>query len=237
MIWIVDDAADFRFLFSQTLLGAGYRVAECQNGREALHRLRAGTPDLVILDVQMPELDGWKTLEQLRHRGYTQPVMMITSVNDVDSRVRGLDGGADDYLGKPCAPAELLARVGALLRRAPARPLPGEGILHLGDARIDLAAKTATKGKVPLRLTRTDYAVLTLLGAQPGRPVSRDLILQRVWEGQAGGSKALDTHLWRLRGKLGDTGTEARWIQNVPAIGYMIPADAVAKNANAPAKP
>ena len=223
-IWIVDDSPEIRFVFRRTLMDGGYEVFEWGNGFDALEQLRDGSPDLIILDVSMPQMDGWKTLRELRQRGYAQPVLMITAVNDVDSRVRGLDNGADDYVGKPCDGHELLARVGALLRRAPPASTVNGRILQLGDARIDLAARTATKAKKDLKLTRTDYLLLTLLNEHRGTPVSRDLILQRVWEGQAGGSHAFDTHIWRLRRKLGDSSEEPRWIRNVPGIGYVLEA-------------
>ena len=221
-IWIIDDSPEIRYVFRRTLLEVGYQVAEWADGYEALQQLRNDSPDLIILDVTMPKIDGWKTLRELRQRGYTQPVLMITAISDVDSRVRGLDNGADDYVAKPCEISELLARVAALLRRAPPVSKTKGEVLQLGDAHIDLGARTATKAKQELKLTRTDYLLLSLLNEHRGKPVSRDLILQRVWEGQAGGSHAFDTHIWRLRRKLGDTTDEPRWIRNVPGIGYVL---------------
>src|SRR5687768_15661900 len=120
-ILVVDDDADVRALFKAALVRAGYDVTECGDGLEALERMQQEPSDLIILDVEMPRLNGRRTLTELRRRGFAQPVLMITHLNDVDSRVRGLEEGADDYLGKPCVPAELLARVHALLRRAGTR--------------------------------------------------------------------------------------------------------------------
>lgn len=208
-------------MLSQTLIKAGYRAIECRDGVEALDRLATEAPDLVVLDVEMPGLDGWKTLEELRARGFTQPVLMFTHVNDAESRVRGLELGADDYLGKPCTVAELLARVRTWLRRAP--PKSGtKAELRFNDVMVDLDRKVATKAGVPLQLTRTDYALLALLHERIGEPVSRELILRRVWKSTASSPHVLDTHLWRLRRKVGDNGDEPQWIKNVPGIGFVM---------------
>jgi DNA-binding response OmpR family regulator len=222
-IWIVDDDPSIRLSFGRILREAGYGVAECEDGLVALGRLKSESPALIVLDVDMPRFDGWQTLEKLRRQGCARPVLMLTNVSHVDSRVRGLENGADDYLGKPCEPKEFLARVRALLRRA-APANAGDAPLRFGDVNIDLANKTATSAGSPLRLTRTEYALLTVLRENLGKPVSREAILKRVWAGQSGYSHALDNHVWRLRKKVGDTGEEPRWIQNVSGIGYVMTA-------------
>ena len=223
-ILIVDDEPAIREVFAVALAGAGYAVATCPDGQAALDYLRDRPVRLVLLDVDMPVLDGWATLAALRRLGFRPPVIVVSHIHDPDSRIRGLDTGADDYLGKPCAVPELLARVRAVLRRAePAAPAP---LLQLGDVVIDLAAHTATRAGVPVRLSRTDFALLSLLHEHAGTPVPRALILQRVWDGASGSSHALDTHIWRLRRKLGDDATNPRWLRNVPALGYVLhPAD------------
>jgi DNA-binding response OmpR family regulator len=213
-------------MLSKTLAKAGYRAVECSDGNEALERLASETPDLVLIDVEMPGLNDWKTLEELRARGVTLPVLMFTQVNDVDSRVRGLESGADDYLGKPCTAAELLAKVKAWLRRAPPRSPAGRKLLQFQDVAIDLERKSATKSGEPLRLTKTDYALIALLHEHVGEPVRRDVILRRVWNDTTGNFHVLDTHLWRLRKKIGDTADEPQWIRNVPGVGYMMVATA-----------
>jgi two-component system, OmpR family, response regulator MprA len=186
-----------------------------------LERLKLEEPMLIILDVDMPGLDGWRTLAELRRGGCTQPVLMFTHAEDTDSKVRFLQAGADDYIGKSADSRELLARIGALLRRA--GPPPGKITpLVFGDLRIDLEHRTATKGSAPMKLTRTDYALLRLLRANEGRPVSREQIIATIWGGKSGNSHALDTHLWRLRKKLGDTAEEPRLIHNVAGIGYVM---------------
>ncbi|HZZ20415.1 MAG TPA: response regulator transcription factor [Opitutaceae bacterium] len=224
-IWLVDDDPDVRFIFERTLATAGFRVSAFEDGEAALAQLKTINPALVVLDVNMPGFDGWKTLRELRRRSYSNPILMLTSVDDPDSRVRGLDAGADDYLGKPCTHAEFLARVRALLRRVPHKRLPPSHFLNFGGITVDLEAKTATRNGAPVRLTRTDYSLLTVLWEQIGKAVPRDKILGRVWEGQGGGSHALDTHLWRLRKKLGDDSDPPEWIQSQAGVGYRLSPD------------
>jgi two-component system response regulator MprA len=220
-ILLVDDDPDVRAQFAAALSQVGYQVAHCEDGMSALECLAAENPALIILDVEMPRMNGWKTLAELRRRKCPQPILMVTHVNDVDSRVHGLDTGADDYIGKPCTAGELQARVRALLRRAPGttkRP----SVLHFGPTVVDLDKKSATRDGEPVRLTRTEYALLELLCENLGKPVSREQINLRVWGGQQSSSHTLDTHLWRLRQKLGDTDDEPRWIRNLPAIGFVL---------------
>jgi two-component system, OmpR family, response regulator MprA len=225
-ILLVDDDPVVRRAFRRALTSVGYEVSECEDGAEALERIQVVAPALIILDVDMPRMDGWKTLAELRRRSWTQPVLMVTHVDDVDSRVRGLDSGADDYISKPCSAPELLARTRALLRRAaPQRAVTA--MLRFGDVLVDVARKTATSGSGELRLTRSEYALLTCLLENIGAPVSREAIFERVWGGKAGNSHTLDTHLWRLRKKLGDASDKPQWICNHAGVGYSLAAEVV----------
>ncbi len=174
-----------------------------------------------LLDIDMPRRDGWSTLKELRARGHTQPIVMLTQMNDVQSVVRGLEAGADGYMGKPYNPVELLARVRALLRRA--TPAKGSRRLRAGGTEVDLESRAARKDGGALKLTRTEFQLLELLHENLGKPVTRDVIVMRIWSGRKGSSQALDTLVWRLRRKLGDTSNESRWIQNLPGIGYVMP--------------
>lgn len=221
-LWVIDDNPDVRASFIYALTKEGYQVVEFQNGGDALAQLEAQPPAMIILDVDMPVLDGWQTLQELRRRGCFQPVLMVTGTNDVGSRVKGLELGADDYIGKPCESSELIARVRALLRRTSSPFQPAVKLLVRGDVKIDLDRKTATRGDERLALTRTDFALLKLLSENKGAPVSRETILRDVWKARSGNSHALDTHLWRLRKKLGDTNDASQWIQNIPGIGFMM---------------
>lgn len=226
-ILIVDDDPAVRSAFNNALTRAGYDVSECEDGLAALERVQGEAPTLIILDVEMPRLDGWKTLAELRRRGCVRPVLMVTHVADVGSRVRGLDSGADDYLAKPCDAPELLARIRAILRRSSSSMQTAAAPLRFGNVAVDLERKTAMRDMTPLRLTRTEYALLALLTEHLGTPVSRELIVERVWGGKEGNSHTLDTHLWRLRKKLGDTGDKPRWILNHAGIGYTLSAETV----------
>jgi DNA-binding response OmpR family regulator len=223
-ILVVDDDADVRAAFRRSLLHAGYAVIECENGREALEREPLEQPVLIILDIDMPELDGRKTLAELRRRGCSRPVLIVTHIDDEASRVDGLELGADDYIGKPCSAAELVARVRAVLRRYKAGDIAAP-TLRFGDVVVDLENKMAVSGTTLIRLTRTEFALLALLREHIGRPVSRERIIARVWGGKIGNSHALDTHLWRLRKKLGDTSEAPRWILNQSGIGYTMAAE------------
>jgi two-component system response regulator MprA len=225
-IMLVDDDPQIRIVFNRALTRAGFRVVECSDGSEAVERVPREAPALIILDVDMPRLNGWKTLAELRRQVNTPPVLMLAHMSDLASRVRGLDAGADDYLGKPCDVAELVARVRALLRRTQPRTASGR-LLQFGDLVVDLEQKTASRGGTPVRFTRTEYALLDLFRDHAGKPVSRDLMLERLWGSHSGNSHTVDTHLWRLRRKLGDTGENPRWLQNFPGIGYRLTWDAV----------
>lgn len=227
-ILVVDDDRAVRALFTSVLVNAGYEVAESGDGMDALERVQREKPDLILLDVDMPRLNGRKTLVELRRRGCAQPVLMITHLNDVDARVGGLEDGADDYLGKPCVPAELLARVRALLRRAGGRV---GGRMKFGDLVIDLERKTAMRDGKAVRFTRTEFALLELLRRHAGKPVSRQLMIEHIWGTRTMETHTIDTHLWRLRRKLGDVGGEARWLRNAPGIGYVLAAEATSESA------
>lgn len=218
-ILVVDDDPAIRSLFAKALTTAGFDTRESEDGVSALEQATSHPPSLIVLDVEMPRMNGWKTLAELRRRGCAQPILMITHVDDVDSRVHGLETGADDYIGKPCLPAELIARVKALLRRS---PLASSRRLRFGDVVVDLDGKKAERAGQPLRVTRTEYALLELLFRNAGKPVSREAMLEHLWGARSDTSHTIDTHLWRLRKKLGDAGDTPRWIQNVAGFGYVL---------------
>jgi two-component system, OmpR family, response regulator MprA len=220
-ILLVDDEPEVRGLFKRVLTHAGYGVTECPDGADALEAVTRDAPALIVLDVEMPRQDGWKTLAQLRRSGCTQPILMITHVSDVDSRVQGLELGADDYLAKPCEPAELLARVRALLRRS-SGIRQSTTTLRFGEVVIDLERKVATRADQPVRLTRTEFSLIAILAETPGRPVTREKLLERLWGASSGRSHTVDTHLWRLRKKLGNGAADLPWIKNLPGMGYVL---------------
>jgi DNA-binding response OmpR family regulator len=235
-ILVVDDESEVRTAFRLALTRAGYRVIECDNGEDALATFRQECPALIILDVDMPRRNGWETLEEIRRVAHGQPILMITDVNDVSSRVRGLTTGADDYVGKPCTASELVARVKALLRRVPPAPRVISR-LTLGPTSVDLERKVVERNGAVLRLTRTESQLLTLLVRRPGVPVTKDEIIQAVWDGREGCEHTLDTHVWRLRRKLDDVTEPPRYLLNHPGIGFSLQAESLSGPGSISTKP
>lgn len=224
-ILIVDDCDLHRPVCAQVLRVAGYQVTEAVDGLDGLRRWAEKPADVVILDVDMPRMDGWSALARLRGEGFSGPVLMFSASVSVESRVRGLAEGADDYICKPCDHRELLARVHAALRRhRPAAPvrLP---VLHFGDTTVDLARGSATNRTGELRLTRTELALLALFARHEDRMLTRGFILHEVWgyDGELP-TRTVETHIYRLRHKLGDSAEAPRWILTVPG-GYRMVCD------------
>ena len=218
---VVDDDPDVRDSLRRALGYAGYAVATAVNGADALASVSRSPVDLIILDVLMPMLDGFDTCRALRERGNATPVIVLTARDAVDDRVAGLEAGADDYLVKPFALRELLARVNALLRRAQ----PVRDVLGYADLTVDLTARTVTRGGAPLALTKIEFALLELLLRNAEQVLSYDVILDRVWGyGDAPASNALQVFVGFLRRKLEENG-HRRLVHNVRGIGYVLRAD------------
>ena len=218
---VVDDDPDVRDSLRRALGYAGYAVATAANGADALASVSRSPVDLIILDVLMPMLDGFDTCRALRERGNATPVIVHTARDAVDDRVAGLEAGADDYLVKPFALRELLARVNALLRRAQ----PVRDVLGYADLTVDLTARTVTRGGAPLTLTKIEFALLELLLRNAEQVLSYDVILDRVWGyGEAPASNALQVFVGFLRRKLEENGRR-RLVHNVRGIGYVLRAD------------
>ena len=215
---VVDDDPDVRDSLRRALGYAGYAVATAVNGADALASVSRSPVDLIILDVLMPMLDGFDTCRALRERGNATPVIVLTARDAVDDRVAGLEAGADDYLVKPFALRELLARVNALLRRAQ----PVRDVLGYADLTVDLTARTVTRGGAPLALTKIEFALLELLLRNAEQVLSYDVILDRVWGyGEAPASNALQVFVGFLRRKLEENG-HRRLVHNVRGIGYVL---------------
>lgn len=222
-ILVVEDDEVVRASIGEVLRRADYRVLEAENGEMALNLLRDEQPDLVIMDVSMPQLGGLAALEIIRQRGDTLPVLMLSGHGEVDHRLRGLGLGADDYMAKPFDHRELLARVAALLRRGQLRGNNKPRWLRHKDISIDLVAKRAERAGKPLPLTATEYSILEVLAQNSGEPISRERLLDLVWGYTfAPATRTVETHIWRLRKKLGDSADESGWIQNVQGAGYVL---------------
>jgi two-component system response regulator MprA len=225
-ILVVDDEAAVRDALSRTLRFEGYQVAVANDGVAALEALRTLDPDLVLLDVMMPRLDGLATCRRLRADGNVVPVLMLTAADSVGDRVAGLDAGADDYLVKPFALQELLARIRALLRRSSLAD-GGEagregGVLRYGDLSLDPLTREVQRGDRQVRLTRTEFAILEVFLRHPRQVLSRPVLFEQVWGYDFGAtSNSLDVYLGYLRRKL-ESGGEKRLLQTVRGIGYVL---------------
>ncbi|MDQ6928248.1 MAG: response regulator transcription factor [Actinomycetota bacterium] len=222
-ILVVDDEPAVRSSLQRTLVQAGYEVALASDGREALAAIGDAEPDAVVLDVMMPGLDGIEVTRRLRRMGDQTPVLLLTARQDVSDRVAGLNAGADDYLTKPFALEELLARVRALLRRSVALPDgDAQSDLQVEDLAIDLVAHRATRRERPLDLTRTEFSLLELFMRNPGRVLSRSHIYEQVWGYDFGpSSNSLDVYVGYLRRKT-EAGGEPRLVQTVRGVGFVL---------------
>jgi two-component system response regulator MprA len=219
-ILVVDDERAVRESLRRALELEGYRVELAEDGEEALERLGTAPPDAAILDVLMPGIDGLEVCRRLRADGNALPVLMLTARAEVDSRVAGLDAGADDYLPKPFALAELLARLRALLRRA------GNGddadVLRFSDLELDLGTREVRRGARAIDLTRTEFALLELFLRNPRQVLTRSIIFERVWGYDFGPtSNSLDVYIGYLRRKTEDGGAP-RLIHTIRGIGYAL---------------
>ncbi|MFT3780415.1 MAG: response regulator transcription factor [Nibricoccus sp.] len=226
-ILVVDDEKPMRASICQCLLSEGYRVLEAVDGAQGLEMIAQEKPALIVLDVMMPNLTGLEVAAEVRRLGLTTPVLMLTTRNEIPQKVAGLEAGADDYLAKPFDRRELLARVQALLRRQNFGQVQKKvSQLKFGEVIVDLEKKTATRGAVQIPLTSTEFALLELLGKHLGSPVSRDLILDAVWGyTYFPSTRTVDTHIYRLRKKIGDNGEDPRWLRKVQGEGYVLTSD------------
>ena len=219
-ILVVDDERATREGLRRALRLEGYEVELASDGEEALICERRQESDLIVLDVLMPRLDGLEACRRLRAYGNTTPVLILTARVEVEDRVEGLDAGADDYLTKPFALDEFLARVRALLRR---RSLPDQReVLRYGDVVLDTSTFEAFRGERLLELTRMEFQLLELFLRYPRRALTRSVIFERVWGFDFGASSnALDVYIGYLRRKLEADG-EARLIQTIRGVGYAM---------------
>jgi two-component system, OmpR family, response regulator MprA len=220
-ILIVDDEPAVQSALSRALTLEHYEVAQAADGYEALECLGAAPYEAVILDVAMPRMDGLEVCRRLRMAGDSTPVLMLTARGEIDDRVAGLDAGADDYLAKPFALRELLARVRALLRRAGEED-GGERVLIFEDLRLDLDAHEAWRGERILKLTRTEFLLLEMFMRHPRQVLSRSVIFEQVWGYDFGSSSnSLGVYMGYLRRKTED-GDERRLLHTVRAVGYVL---------------
>ncbi|MEN6496519.1 MAG: response regulator transcription factor [Thermoguttaceae bacterium] len=199
-VLVIEDEPDLRRVLSKSLEEAGYSVDAAADGEEGLFKATSWDYDAIVLDIMLPKLDGWQLLERLR-QSKTTPVLILTARDAVADRVRGLDSGGDDYLIKPFARAELLARLRALIRRSAGKASP---ILTLGDVLLDTAARTVTKADQEVYLTAREYALVELLALHRGELVTRTMIYEHLFdETEDTLSNLVEVHVANVRKKLG----------------------------------
>ena len=219
-IMVVDDERAVRESLRRALELEGYEIELAADGGEALARLdgEAAPPDILILDVLMPGMDGLEVCRRVRRSGSQIPILMLTARDAVENRVAGLDAGADDYVTKPFALEELLARVRALLRRSGG----GEDVLRFADLELDPGTREVRRGADPVELTRTEFALLELFLLNPRQVLTRSIIFERVWGYDFGfASNSLDVYIGYLRRKT-EAGGRPRLIQTVRGVGYAL---------------
>src|SRR5436309_3733331 len=216
-----DDERAVRESLRRALELEGYEIELVADGQDALQRLEAngeGQPDAVILDVLMPVIDGLEVCRRIRRSGNRVPVLMLTARDEIENRVAGLDAGADDYVTKPFALEELLARVRALLRRSAG----GGDVLRFADLELNTSTREVHRGGDPIELTRTEFSLLELFMLNPRQVLTRSLIFERVWGYDFGlTSNSLDVYIGYLRRKT-EAGGRPRLIQTVRGVGYAL---------------
>lgn len=223
-ILIVEDEPKTSEYLRQGLTEAGFVVDLARNGLDGHHLANTEAYDLIVLDVMLPDIDGWRILESLRESGKQTPVLFLTARGSVDDRVKGLDLGADDYLVKPFAFAELLARVRTLLRRGASHSI--DTSLAVADLELDLMRRRATRAGQRIQLTAKEFALLELLMRHQGEVLPRSLIASQVWDMNFDSdTNVIDVAIRRLRAKIDDP-FDPKLIHTVRGMGYMLDASA-----------
>jgi OmpR family response regulator RpaB len=238
-ILVVDDEASIRRILETRLSMIGYHVVTACDGLEAIEAFRRTSPDLVVLDVMMPKLDGYGVCQELRKESDV-PIVMLTALGDVADRITGLELGADDYVVKPFSPKELEARIRCVLRRVDkdqAAGIPNSGVIQVGELRIDTNKRQVYRGEERIRLTGMEFSLLELLVGRSGEPFSRGEILKDVWgytPERHVDTRVVDVHISRLRSKLEDDPANPELILTARGTGYLFQriVEAVAPEAN-----
>lgn len=218
-VLVVEDERGVADFIKQGLSEAGYAVDVVNNGLDAWNYILAADYDVIILDIMLPGLNGIKLLKKIRENGIKTPVLILTALDAVDDRVKGLDTGADDYLVKPFAFPELLARIRALLRRP---PLQADRVLRVGDLELDVATRRVTRNGKEIKLTPKEFSLLEFLMRHPNQVLTRKQIVEHVWNFDFyGDSNVVDVYIGYLRRKI-DNGFSCSLIHTIRGVGYMI---------------
>jgi two-component system, OmpR family, response regulator RegX3 len=222
LVLLVEDERSIAEPFSRALRRAGFRTALAETGSEAVSLTAERAPDVILLDLALPDIDGRDVCRQIR-RDSTVPIIMVTASGTVTDRVVGLELGADDYVVKPFSTGEVIARIRALLRRRHGLLSSSDDQLRVQDLRIDLAARRAWQGIAELELTRKEFDLLARLARDAGRVVTRESLMSDVWDmNWFGPTKTLNVHIGWLRRKLGDDPDDPVYIRTVRGVGFCL---------------
>jgi two-component system, OmpR family, alkaline phosphatase synthesis response regulator PhoP len=222
-VLVVEDDISIALGLRINLEGEGYQVDTAEDGERGLELARVTTPDVIILDVMLPRMNGFEVLQTLRREGMHMPIIILSARNAEMDKVTGLELGAEDYVAKPFSLAELLARVRAALRRGPPRHVEGAAPkrFEFGDVVVDVEARSVRRAGKPVEMTATEFDVLMCMVAARGRVLSRDQIFKKVWgENHHGTPRTIDNFMQQLRAKLEADPTEPRFFQTVRGVGY-----------------
>jgi DNA-binding response OmpR family regulator len=220
-VLVVDDDLTVAGVVVGYLERAGHRALHVADGRKALEAISAELPDLVLLDLMLPEIDGLEVCRRVRVEHPDLPIIMLTALGEADERIAGLEVGADDYVTKPFSPRELILRIESVLRRSRDAPAP-QRVLTAGSVTLDTAGRFATRGSEALALTTREFDLLAFLMAHPGRAFSRAELMQHVWGWTFGDQSTVTVHVRRLREKVEDDPTSPVLIKTVWGIGYRL---------------
>lgn len=220
---VIDDEANLRHTLGYALRQEGYEVLTAEDGESGIAAFRSAAPDLVILDVMLPRLDGLEVCRRLRKESDV-PIIMLTARDSELDKIVGLELGADDYLAKPFSVRELVARVRAALRRAVRVPtVPAEGMREVEGLRVDRSRRRVEKDGLEVALKPKEFDLLAFLIERPGQVFARAQILAAVWGlDYAGDTRTVDTHVKTLREKLGDSAERPRWLETIRGVGYRL---------------
>jgi DNA-binding response OmpR family regulator len=220
-VLVVEDDPSITLGLRINLEAEGSVVLSAEDGERALMLSRAEPPDLVILDVMLPRMNGFQVLQTLRREGYAMPIIILSARTGEMDKVTGLELGAEDYVAKPFSLAELLARVRAALRRGPRAVAPPRTVHEFGETRVDVAARTVARAGAPVEMTATEFDVLVCLIEARGAALSRDSIFTRVWgPNHHGTPRTIDNFIQQLRSKLEPDPARPRHVVTVRGIGY-----------------
>lgn len=215
---VIEDDVEIATSVGRVLRSEEFLVDIEHDGPAGLEAALMGGHSLVILDIMLPGMDGWTVCRRLRRAHYASPILMLTAKDSIEDRVHGLEEGADDYLVKPFDSRELVARVRALLRRDKTQKT---GMIQIADLEVDTKERTATRAGVPLKLTPREYSLLEALARNAGRTLTREVILERVWDTEENTENSVNFHITSLRKKV-DAGHEQKLIHTVHGFGYSL---------------